>query len=170
MAVNASRLRAAGLAKETTLGTPVTTPTRYINIIPPDSFTPMIELLPTKGIEALREMNIKNTQGPGTLNGMKVKLELEPENCGEILQALFGADAKTGSNPYTHTYLVQEVTTLPSYTWWFDKKPKYQLIAGACCSKATIDIKAKGIVELDTDWVGTVYDDSDGITESALSL
>ena len=87
-----SRLRAAGLAKESILGTPVTTPTRYLNIIPPDGFTPMIEPLPSKGIEALADMYPKITQGPGTLNGMKIKLEAEPDNMGELLQACFGAD------------------------------------------------------------------------------
>lgn len=92
MTVSVSRLRAMGLAKETTNGTPVTTPTRFINGIPPDSFTPMIEPLPSKGIEALRAMYPKITQGPGTLNGMKIKLEVEPDNIGEILQALFGLD------------------------------------------------------------------------------
>jgi Phage tail tube protein len=167
MAVQVSRLRAAGLAKESVLGTPITTPTRYMNIIPPDSFTPMIEPLPSKGIEALADMYPKITAGPATLNGMKVKLELEPENCGEILQALFGLDTKTGAGPsYTHTFVRQQVSVLPTYTWWFDKNPKYQLIAGCMLAKADIDIKAKGIVELDTDWVGTVYDDTDGSSKS----
>ena len=64
MVVSVSRLRAAGIAKESTDGTPVTTPTRYLNIIPPDSFTPMIQPLPSKGIEAIADMYPKITQGP----------------------------------------------------------------------------------------------------------
>lgn len=169
MAINVSRLRAAGLAKESSIGGTVTTPTRFVNIIPPDSFTPSIEPLPSKGIEALSDMYPKISQGPATLNGLKVKFEAEPENFGEILQALFGADSKTGptdTTAYTHTFMRQQVAQLPTYTWWFDKKPKYQLIAGAMCDKMDIAVKAKGLVEVDTDWVATVYDDTDGVTES----
>ena len=277
MAVNVSRLRAAGLAKVSTIGTPVTTPTRYLNIIPPDAFTPMIEPLPSKGIEALRSMYPKITQGPGTLNGMKIKLEVEPDNIGEILEACFGADAKstagtiigiftgindaidfnvsstdyhcvipnglytaaaietaiatamnaafsnsfavslsaskfqftgtsafvlkwlTGTNNATnaalalgftkadtvsgtsttapnlpayysgtvHSFVPQNTAQLTTYTWWFDKYLKYPLFAGSMLAKLDLNIKAKTILEADCEWVGTVYDDTDGITESA---
>lgn len=288
MAINVSRLRAAGLAKESTIGTVVITPTRFLNIVPPDSFTPAIEPLPSKGIEALADMFPKITQGPATLNGMKVKLEAEPENLGELFQALFGLDTQaevasfvvtmgvndsidfkenggsalhgvltpgtyiagttsatdgtlceeikdalegasgatltytvtysystrkftitassttiqilwlTGANnatnahtllgfsktdtsaslaltsdqttqvpPFSHTYTRQQVAQLPTYTWWFDKKPKYQLIGGCMLDKLDLTMKAKGLLECDTDWVGTVYDDTDGVTEAA---
>lgn len=169
MAINVSRLRAAGLAKESVLGTVITTPTRFMNIIPPDSFTPQIEPLPSKGIEAIADMYPKITQGPATLKGMKVKFEAEPENIGEVLEALFGQDAKTGPtdvSAYTHTYIRKQVAQLDTYTWWFDKKPKYQLIGGAMLNKLDLDIKAKGLVECDTEWEGIVYDDSDGVAQS----
>ena len=39
----------------------------------------------------------KITQGPGTLNGMKIKLEVEPDNIGEWLQACFGVDTYTAA-------------------------------------------------------------------------
>ena len=277
MVVSTTRLRSMGLAKESTLGVPVTTPTRYLNIVPPDSFTPMIEPLPSKGIEAIRAMYPKITQGPGTLNGMKFKLEVEPDNCGELLEGCFGADSKTaagnnfivitgyndaidftvsstqynaivpagvystaavesaittaltaqlsnswnvtvtstkivisgtsssvlnfltGTNnlrtmalllgftktdtsgatshtapnipAYTlgtiHLFQPQNVSQLPTYTVWFDKWLKYPLFAGCMVDKFDLSIKAKGIVEADCDFVGTVYDDTDGITEVA---
>lgn len=288
MSVNVSRLRAAGLAKETVLGTVITTPTRYLNIVPPDSFTPQIEPLPSKGIEALADMYPKITQGPATLKGMKIKLEAEPENIGEILQALFGLDTQaeyasfvvsnsnkfidfkedggsqrnasivvgtyamgttsatagtlckaiktaleaasgatgtytvtysyttkkltiavggaiaavqilwlTGTNqasnastllgfahtdtssaasltsgsttqvaPFQHVYARQQVAVLPTYTWWFDKNPKYQLIGGSMINKLDLDLKAKSLVECDTEWEGITYDDSQGIVET----
>jgi len=283
MAISVSRLRAAGLAKESVLGTPITTPTRYLNIVPPDAFTPMIEPLPSKGIEALANMYPKITQGPGTLNGMKVKLEVEPDNIGEILQALFGSDTQTSSfiittgvndtldvfnvshgltevatiaagsyatitalisainsafgsatggscslvatnvggkihlEPTTdyynlliasganhsksayptigftggvditnisngsgttapstpssgstssHVFTRQAVSQLPSYSWWFDKALKYPIFAGAMCSKLDLNLQAKGILEADTEWVGTVYDGTDGTSKS----
>lgn len=168
MAINVSRLRAAGLAKEDTLGTVKTTPTRYINIIPPDSFTPAIEPLPSKGIEALADMYPKITQGPATLNGMKVKFEAEPENIGEILEAVFGQDSKSGptDSAYTHVFTRKQVAQLDSYTWWFDKNPKYQLIGGCMLDQFDLDLKAKGLAEVDTTWVGIVYDDTDGTSKS----
>lgn len=276
MAVSVSRLRAAGIAKETTIGTPVTTPTRYLNIVPPDSFTPMIEPLPSKGIEALANMYPKITQGPGSLNGMKIKLEVEPDNIGEILQAVFGADAYTAagnnfivwtgindaidfnvsstdyhcvipqgvynasgietaiatamnaalSNTFAatitstkfvitgtttfvlkwgtganaghnaalllgwtksdtttgtsqtspnipaystgsiHKFVRQQVAQLPTLTWWFDKFLKFPLFSGSMCNKFDLTAKAKGIVESDAEFIGTVYDDVDGISEA----
>lgn len=276
MTVSVSRLRAMALAKETTNGTPVTTPTRYINGIPPDSFTPMIEPLPSKGIEALRAMYPKITQGPGTLNGMKIKIEVEPDNIGEILQSCFGADSYTaagnnlivwqgvndaidfnvsstdyhcvipqgvysistletaiqtamtaqlsnswavtqstgkfvitgtsssiikfgtGTNAghsaavllgfaatdtssttahtggltpgYTtgsiHSFIPQNVSALPTLTWWFDKALKFPLFAGSMCNKFDLTIKSKGIVEADLEYVGRVYDDVDGSSKA----
>lgn len=277
MAIAVSRLRAMGLAKESTPGTPVTTPTRYINGIPPDSFTPMIEPLPSKGIQALANMYPKVTQGPGTLNGMKIKLEIEPDNFGEMLQAIFGSDTyqaagnnfivftgvndaidfnmsatdyhcvipngvyttaaletaiaaamnaansnsfavtvtatkivisgsgsfilkwSTGTNAghnaalllgftkadtsgstsqtapnvpaYTlgsiHSFVRQQVSQLPTYTWWFDKALKFPLFAGCMADKLDLDLKAKSILEASVDWLGLVYDDSDGSSKSS---
>lgn len=276
MTVSVSRLRAMGLAKESTTGTPVTTPSRYINAIPPDSFTPMIEPLPSKGIEALANMYPKITQGPATLNGMKIKLEVEPDNIGEILQALFGADSYqaagnnfivytgindaidfnvsstdyhcvipngvyttaaletaitaamtaqlsnswnvtvttnhivisgtsasilkfgTGTNAahsaalllgfaatdtasatshtagnlptYTlgsiHAFTRQQVSALPTLTWWFDKALKFPLFAGSMLNKFGLTLKAKAILEADCEFVGLVYDDVDGSSKA----
>ena len=64
-----------------------------------------------------------------------------------------------------HSFKRSQVSQLPSYTWWFDKFLKYPLFSG-CRSKLDLSLKAKGIMEADGDWVGTVYDDTDGITES----
>lgn len=276
MTVSVSRLRAMGLAKETTNGTPVTTPTRFINGIPPDSFTPMIEPLPSKGIQALRAMYPKITQGPGTLNGMKIKLEVEPDNIGEILQACFGLDTylaagnnfivwagvndgidfnvsatdyhcvipqgvyttagiesaiatamtaqlsnswnvtvtstkivisgttsstikfgtgtqashsaalllgftaadTTGATSHTapnvpaytlgsiHQFIPQNISALPTYTWWFDKALKYPLFAASMLNKFDLTVKAKAIVEADVEFVGRVYDDIDGTSQA----
>lgn len=277
MAVSVSRLRSMGLAKESSRGVQVTTPTRYINGIPPDSFTPMIEPLPSKGIEALRNMFPKITQGPASYNSMKVKLEVEPDNIGEILQAMFGADAYTaaGNNfivwtgvndaidfnvsstdyhcvipngiystaaietaiqtamtaqlsnswnvtvtatkivisgtsssilkfgtgtqaahsaalllgftaadtvgatshtapnvpAYTlgsiHSFIPQQIAQPPTYTWWFDKYLLYPLFSGAMCNKFDLNLKAKAILEADTEWIGLGNDDSTGSSKSS---
>lgn len=277
MAVSVSRLRSMGLAKESVRGTQITTPTRYINGIPPDAFTPMIEPLPSKGIEALRNMFPKITQGPASYNSMKIKVEVEPDNIGEMLQAIFGADAYTaagnnlivwtgvndaidfnvsstdyhslipngiysvatletaiqtamtaqlanswavtqstgkfvisgtsasiikfgtgtnvahsaaallgfaasdtsstvshtgGNTPgYTlgsiHSFIPQQIAQPPTYTWWFDKFLLYPLFSGSMCNKFDLSVKAKSIVEADTEWIGLGNDDSTGTSKSS---
>ncbi len=87
------QLQAAGLAKEDTLGTLKTPPTEFLPLIPPDSFSEAIELLESKGIRAQPDVVQKVTQGPASLKSGKVKLELEPENCGNLIMATFGQDS-----------------------------------------------------------------------------
>lgn len=92
-------LQAAGLAKEVTVGTLVTPPTEFLPLIAPDSFSEAIELLESKGIRAQPDAVIKVVQGPASMKSGKIKMELEPENCGNILMAAFGTDtlAETAS-------------------------------------------------------------------------
>lgn len=85
-------LRSAGLAKESVVGTLVTPPTTFIPYIPPDGFSPDISVLESKGVRAQPDVVVKATQGPATIKGGKVKFELEPENCGEVLMAALGVD------------------------------------------------------------------------------
>lgn len=85
-------LQAAGLAKESVLGTLVTPPTEFLPLIAPDSFSEAIELLESKGIRQAPYSVAKVVQGPASLKSGKVKVELEPENCGNMLMAAFGTD------------------------------------------------------------------------------
>lgn len=85
-------LQAAGLAKESVVGTLVTPPTEFLPMIAPDSFSEAIELLESKGIRAQPDAVIKVSQGPASLKGGKVKIECEPENCGNLFMAALGAD------------------------------------------------------------------------------
>lgn len=282
------KLRSCGLAKESVLGTLVTPPTEFLRFIPPDGFYPKITPLISKAIGTLPDMNIKQTPGPGELTGMKLKIELEPENCGNVLNALFGADTAaevasfiigsgtckidfkedggttrnasialstyamgassavngslckavktaleaasgavgtytvtysyttkkmtiavsggaaavqilwlTGANnangaysilgwtkadtssagsltsnstttvaPFTHTFVRTAVTQLPTYSWWFDKNPLYPQFLGCMLNKADIEVKAKELVILDTDWTAQNYD-ATGTTQAA---
>ncbi len=89
------RLRTMGLAKEPSVGTLTVPPTDFLRFIPPDSFYPKIAPLDSKAIGSLPDDLIKVTQGPADLNGMKLKLEVEPENVGEVFEACFGLDATT---------------------------------------------------------------------------
>lgn len=91
------RLRTCGLAKEVTVGTLVTPPTEFLRFIPPDGFYPKITPLIEKSIGSLPDVAIKESPGPGDLTGMKLKLEAEPENIGNILNACFGLDTAAES-------------------------------------------------------------------------
>lgn len=167
MAPYVGTLRSAGLAKESVLGTAISAPTEYLPYIPPDGFSPAIAVLESKGIRAKADSVVKATQGPGTIKGGKVKIEMEPENCGNILMAAFGTDTKTGSvnAGYQHLFTRLANAQLPSYTWWFDKGAKYQQFAGCMLNKLDIEIKAKEFVTCDTEWTGLSYDDT-GITHT----
>ncbi len=89
------QLRAAGLAKEITVGTLATPPSEYIPYIPPDSFITAIALLESTEVRAIPDKVYKVSQGPGDLKGMKMKWEAEPENIGNLLMAAFGTDTVT---------------------------------------------------------------------------
>lgn len=161
------QLRAMGMAKEVTAGVLVTPPTVFLPYIPPDSFMTAITLLPTMGIRAVPDKIYKASQGPAEMKGLKLKLELEPENCGQILQAAFGSDVMTGSaqQGFLHTFQRQAVTQLPTYSIWWDKGAKYFQFLGTMCSKLDIGIKAREYIFLETEWVAQTYDDT-GITRS----
>lgn len=92
MGIYTGPLRAAGLAKESVLGTLISTPTIYIPVHPSDTFYPTITPLESKGIFARADLINKVVLGPGEVKGMKAKWEAEPENIGEQLMAAFGTD------------------------------------------------------------------------------
>lgn len=92
MTVYVGQLRAAGLAKETIVGTLVTPPTEYIPYIAPDGFMPSIELLESTAVRFNPNRLYKASQGAGDVKAMKLKWEAEPENIGNLLMAVFGVD------------------------------------------------------------------------------
>lgn len=161
------QLRAAGLAKESVVGTLVTPPTEFLPYQAPDSFFPSISLLESTAIRALPDRVYKASQGPGEVKGMKVKWEAEPENIGNLLMAAFGTDTKTGATAtgFTHTFTRLANAQLPTYSWWFDKGSKYPQFTGSMLSKLDITAKARDFILVDSDWTALAYDDT-GITRS----
>ena len=101
-------LQAAGLAKEVTVGTLVTPPTEFLPLIAPDSFSEAIQLLESKGIRAIPDTVVKVVQGPGSLKNGKIKVEMEPENCGNLLMAAFGTDTLTETASFVVTTSVND--------------------------------------------------------------
>jgi hypothetical protein len=156
------QLRAAGLAKESSVGTLVTPPTEFIPYIAPDSFFPSIGLLESTAIRSLPDKIWLASQGPGEVKNMKLKWEATPENIGNLLMACFGTDTKTGSTAagYTHTFTRLAAAQLPTYSWWLDKGAKYPQFVGSMLSKLDFTMKAKEFCMVDTEWVAEAYDDT----------
>lgn len=155
-------LRAAGLGKETTLGTLKTPPDIYVPMIPPDSFYSSIPLLESQGIRFLPDLVYKVAQGPATLNGMKLKIEVEPEGgIGQFLKGTFGTDTATNVGAaWTHTFTRQSTAQLQTYSWWFDKGAFFPQFTGCMVHKLDITAKAGSWVECDSEWVGLSYDNT----------
>jgi hypothetical protein len=162
-------LRAFGLAKETTIGTFVLPPTVVLPYIPPLSFSPAIPLLESKGVRQVADMVVKATQGKAEVKGMKLKIEAEPDNIGQILQACFGADTKTGSTAYTHTFARTAVSQLPTYTAYLDQGATYTVIGGCMLGKFDLDVKSGELITVDTEWTGTAYESTTEQTLPAFS-
>lgn len=163
MAPQVGILRAASLAKESSVGTLNTTPDIYIPYRPPLTFSPNIAVIESKGIRALPDMVVKAQQGAGTVQGMKMPFEVEPENVGQLLLAAFGLDTKTGAlaTGYTHTFARQAVAQLPSYSVWADVgASKYFQFAGCMLNKVDFVAKAKEFFVADADWTALKYDDT----------
>lgn len=160
-------LRNAWLAKETVLGTPNTTPDIFIPYRPPLVFSPNIAVIESKGIRAVPDAVFKAQQGPGTVQGMKMGFEVEPENIGQILKAAFGQDTITGTGPnYTHTFARTAVAQLPTYTIGADVgNSKFFQFDGSMLNKVDFVAKAKEFFLADTDWTATKYDDT-GVTHA----
>ena len=109
-----SRLSWIGLAKETTIGTPVT-PTLWV---PATAIKP--EDIPDYEIDDSIAGNATQNRGVylGYLDG-QVSLDgrMYPEVIGPLLVASGYADTVTGTNPYTHTFKIPAAGTQPpTYT------------------------------------------------------
>jgi hypothetical protein len=152
------RLGAVGISKEVTLGTFVA-PTRFLATrLPMPIGSPDIDLLTSKGVRAIPDEVQKVAQGAGSLKAGKFTLEVEPDNIGELLQAAFGLDTKTGAGPtYTHTYARQAVAQLPTYSLWVANGLNYPEFTGCMVDKLTFEMKAPEWVTCDVDWVGSKY-------------
>ena len=160
-------LGAVGLAKESVLGTFVN-PTRFIPVhLPCNIGSPDIDLLLSKGIRGIPDMYYKAQQGASRLKSGKMKLEVEPDNIGEILQGTFGSDVLTGAGPtYTHTFTRQAVAQLPTYSLWVSNGGlTYPEFAGCMVNSLEFDIAANAFVIADVDWIGSKFV-SGGVTHA----
>ena len=146
-----------GIAKESTLGTYVA-PARYIPVyLPCNIGSPDIALLTSKAIRGIPDLLYKAQQGQGQVKSAKYKFEVEPENIGDTLMAVFGVDTKTGSGPYTHTFSRGSVAQLPTYSLTVKNGLTYSEVYGAMCNKVVLDVKAPDWVTCEADFVGSNF-------------
>lgn len=132
----------AGLAKETTWGTPVAS-TAYLNFIS-ESFT--------HEIEQLMEMEMRNIpdeppqyEGANTVGG-DITFAVRPATIGHILRSALGAPVTTGGPVYTHTFTpatthFSSACSLPPYTFEIhrDLASAFQY-AGCVVNELTIEL------------------------------
>ena len=98
------RLGIAGFAKEGAVpGVAVVPPTVFLPFLPPESFTPAIALLESKGVFTHADVVHRTAQGAGEIKGAKIKTELNPDTIGHMLMAAFGADTVTEVASYVVT-------------------------------------------------------------------
>ena len=95
------RFGQAGLKKEITAGTLATPPDRYRRFQLPFNFSTDIALLIGKGVQGLADEVLRTAQGPGQLKGGKLKYELDLNEVGDDLMAMFGTDTVTEVASFT---------------------------------------------------------------------
>jgi len=123
--------RYVGLGKETTFGTAASA-TRYIesveSIVPDQGW-----IIPTPVAQrAYRKKNLGKYRGSGNIGEVNV----EPENIGELLQAVMGNGSDNKSNPatgvYLHTFTPQD--TLDGYTVRIGVEQAERILPGCLCN------------------------------------
>ena len=152
-----SNLAWLGIAKETTYGTPVATPTVWIPVMNP-KWTPHQTQLQD---DALRGdmAKVHNVVQGTRYDTMDYDTYLYLDSIFPHMLAVLGtADTITGaSDPYTHkTSLVNNTTSAqpPSYTLnLFNGAESWQM-AGSVLGKADVDLKANELAKLTANWTG----------------
>jgi len=102
-----------GIGKESTWNTPVAD-TAYFPVEKP-KFEDVPKWLYDRGLRGLRSKTFGIEQGVISTAFELPDMKFYPDDSGHFLFASLGADAITGTNPYTHT-LTQSAGVPPSYT------------------------------------------------------
>lgn len=70
------------------------------------------------------------------------------------------SDSTTAIAVYNHTFSRINASQLPTYSWWFEKGPKYMQFLGSMVNKLDITAKAKEVVMVEVDYTALSYDDN----------
>lgn len=150
-----------GLAKETTYGTPVATPTMWIPVDSP-KWEPKVTPLVDQALRGYMGTDYGQTQGM-RYDELSYKTMIYADSIfPHLIAILGGADTLTGAaDPYTHATSLNNAasTTLngqpPSYTGFlYQLDGKVVQIPGMIISGLKISIKANTLPTVDATWMG----------------
>lgn len=149
-----------GLAKETTYGTPIATPSVWVPVVGP-KWVPHITTLTDSALRGSMAKTFGLQQG---LRYDEVTYQTYPYMDSvfqHFLACLGGTDTVTGSaDPWTHKAALysgsgSNSAQPPSFTvFYFDAAGKCWQVPGAVISNLAIDVKAEALVTLDVGWMG----------------
>lgn len=155
-----SNLQWVGLAKETTYGTAVATPTIWVPVDAP-KYSANITVLKDKNLRGAMAETYQQQQGLRH-DELSYKTYFYLDSVYPHFMAILGnADTITGTgDPYTHkTALYNGSGTNsaqpPSYTlFWADGAGKVQQIPGAIPASVKVSLSADGLASMDVQWIG----------------
>lgn len=168
MAVNVGRLRPIGFAKRGAVPSiPIVSgtfipPTLFPRYIPPWNWNPEQPALESVAHDGAPEIPSKAEKGPGSLNGKKLLLELEPTDVfGNLFMAAFGTDTVTGdgtATPHAHNFERLTAAQLLTYDFWDDggtaPAGKQNGFAAMMCNFLELQMTKGDFAKVDTEWNG----------------
>jgi Phage tail tube protein len=151
-----SNLTWLGIAKETTYGTPVATPTYWIPLMDP-AWKPDQKILLNEAIYG--DMSKVHGAVQGTrFDTLAYKTYLFLDTIFPHMETILGAaDTVTGaSDPYTHKTSLQNTGNAqpPSWTLSLYNGAETWQMAGSVMSKVDVDLKAQDLSSMSGEWMG----------------
>lgn len=144
-----------GLAKETTSGTPVATPTIWVPVDSP-KWGAKITALVDQALRGYMGSDYEQAQGARN-DEVSYKTYLYPGSAFTHLRAILGGtDAVTGAaDPVTHKVSVLNTAALPTYTGFLAMGDgKVMQIPGMVLGDLKVTVKANELPTLDVSWTG----------------
>jgi len=144
-----------GVAKETTPGTPVTTPQFFVPMRSP-KLAPKLKWLPDNSM--LGSPSFTNDLVPGKrYDDFSMKHGLYMDSIGHELMAILGVDNVTGTGPYHHKFQLYNNPVAggqpPSYTLDFFDGYQMRQLAGSKLNTLELNWSADGEVEVTPSWI-----------------
>jgi len=176
MSVYLGQLLGIGLMKEGSPGVynaPVAEPNSgHIRPQLPWPTLPELPKIYSSAVGYAVEMPQKGVPGPKTAKA-KLNLDMEPSVVlGHLLMAIHGAysTADNGNGTYTHTFTRKQGSNLPQYSMGMKYQGGNPAYLGMMCNTAKIAWDAKGLVKVETDWLGQGFSDSEASWSYSPSL
>ena len=142
-----------GLKKETVRGTAETTITTYIPIDPSSLPEYKLNLINDENLRGIAEIYPPIA---GTLDGAApIKIDVDPDHFGEILNSLLGHDTVTNLSPaYVHTFdRLTSGIQFPSYSLFLDRGMNKKVYNLSVCKSLQLTQSVDGKLSAQTQWI-----------------